>query len=193
MQYDIRHSHAVRRWRAMAITGLLGTVVISAAGCSGGSGGSGNKVVAAVSQSPSAAASGQGDPLAFSKCMRANGITDFPDPAGKGFINMPKDVDPNSPAFQKAQAACQKYVPAGASNSGPGQQGPGANTQLLQYSRCMRANGVLKFPDPDANGGVQIGVDSGIDPNSPAFKKAQSACQKYQPQGVQASPEPMSS
>jgi hypothetical protein len=193
MQDSIRRPGR-RRGRTMLIAGLLSTVVIAAAGCSNGP----KKVVAEVPASPSQAAAApsgrpSGDPLAFSRCMRAHGISDFPDPSGKGFVDLPSDIDPNSQTFKKAQTACQKYVPQGASNQGSEQQQQGSAAQMLQYSRCMRANGILKYPDPDANGGLQITVDSGIDPNSQAFKKAQSACQKYQPQGARnTSPQPMS-
>ena len=58
--------------------------------------------------------------LAYSECMRAHGITDFPDPqsqAGGGFglqirVNPGSDLDPNSPKFQAAQTACQSLMPA---------------------------------------------------------------------------------
>lgn len=48
--------------------------------------------------------------LAYSKCMRANGVDDFPDPtkAGGGVgIEAPKDLDANSPQVKKALAACR--------------------------------------------------------------------------------------
>jgi hypothetical protein len=44
----------------------------------------------------------------------------------------------------------------------------------------MRAHGVPNFPDPQFGGGgvrIQIGGAAGIDPNAPAFKSAQQACQ----------------
>jgi hypothetical protein len=49
--------------------------------------------------------------LAFSQCMRAHGISGFPDPTfGSGGaqlrIDKPSGIDPNSPAFQAAQKAC---------------------------------------------------------------------------------------
>jgi hypothetical protein len=49
--------------------------------------------------------------LAFSRCMRAHGITNFPDPTfggggGQLRIDKPSGIDPNSPAFQAAQKAC---------------------------------------------------------------------------------------
>ena len=55
--------------------------------------------------------------VAFSACMRENGVPDFPDPqpGGSGglVIHLSPDVDPSSPQFQKAQTTCQKQVPGG--------------------------------------------------------------------------------
>jgi hypothetical protein len=49
----------------------------------------------------------------------------------------------------------------------------------LQFSQCMRANGVPNFPDLDTNGNIQFPVTSPI-PQSPAFQSAPSGpCQKY--------------
>jgi hypothetical protein len=52
------------------------------------------------------------------ECMRAHGVTNFPDPT----VNVPgmlagfslKGLDPNSPQFQAAQKACQRLAPLGA-------------------------------------------------------------------------------
>ena len=53
--------------------------------------------------------------LAFSRCMRAHGISDFPDPSSQGGIALsPKpggDLDPNNPRFQAANRACQHDMP----------------------------------------------------------------------------------
>jgi len=57
--------------------------------------------------------------LKFSQCMRAHGITDFPDPQSVpgGGIRMSvratpgSDLDPNSPLFDAAQKACQSFMP----------------------------------------------------------------------------------
>jgi hypothetical protein len=56
--------------------------------------------------------------LAFAKCMRANGLPDFPDPQpGPDGLFPNSGVDRNSPTYQKAATACQKYLDqAGASN-----------------------------------------------------------------------------
>jgi hypothetical protein len=80
----------------------------------------------------------------FAKCMRANGVPDFPDPTNNGFqiqANGNSDLNPNNPTFENAQKVCAHKVgvpalsgsgsaPAGAiqatAGSGP-QGGPGGN------------------------------------------------------------------
>ncbi|HTX06972.1 MAG TPA: hypothetical protein VME22_00090 [Solirubrobacteraceae bacterium] len=48
----------------------------------------------------------------------------------------------------------------------------------------MRSHGVPNFPDPTATGGIPpISASSGINPGSPAFQAAQSACHKLMPGG----------
>jgi hypothetical protein len=52
--------------------------------------------------------------LAFSKCMRAHGIKDFPDPSNDGLSlkgGPGSDLDPANPQFQAAQKACQGNLP----------------------------------------------------------------------------------
>jgi hypothetical protein len=47
----------------------------------------------------------------------------------------------------------------------------------------MRAHGLPSFPDPTVGGGIHIQAGSGLAPFSPAFKTAQTACQKLLPGG----------
>jgi hypothetical protein len=68
--------------------------------------------------------------LHFSACMRAHGVTDFPDPqflnGGAGIrmmLGAGSGIDPNSPAFKSAQQACGSIIGKGfgkvpTSNSG---------------------------------------------------------------------------
>ncbi len=49
--------------------------------------------------------------LQFSQCMRAHGVTNFPDPTFSGGgvqlrLSQQSGIDPQSPAFQAAQKAC---------------------------------------------------------------------------------------
>lgn len=52
--------------------------------------------------------------LAFSSCMRAHGLKDFPDPSNGGLrlsVHPGSDLDPQNPTFRRAQQFCQKYLP----------------------------------------------------------------------------------
>jgi hypothetical protein len=59
--------------------------------------------------------------LKYAQCMRAHGVTKFPDPKpGGGLTIGPKvGVDPNTPTFKAAQQACQKLVPGGPTAHAP--------------------------------------------------------------------------
>jgi hypothetical protein len=131
--------------------------------------------------------------IAYSKCMRANGVTDFPDPTGNGINIGGTGINPRSPAFQTAQKACSKLLPGGGPQSHP------ASEQEIRTAtataECMRRHGVSGFPDPivsqespsslnpanyssiSAGGGIIIAIPKSIDPASPVFEKAASACQ----------------
>jgi hypothetical protein len=122
--------------------------------------------------------------LAYSQCMRAHGVTDFPDPDSQGRIQIQAGpgsaLDPNNPTFQSAQQACQSLQPK--PSAGQQQQNQQA---LLKYSQCMRSHGIKDFPDPTTSGGISIsaGPGSDLDPNNPTFQTAQTACQHYLPGG----------
>ena len=49
--------------------------------------------------------------LAFAHCMQTHGVPKFPDPTSQGALSLPQGVDPNSPAFQHALAACRSKAP----------------------------------------------------------------------------------
>jgi hypothetical protein len=78
---------------------------------------------------------------------------------------------------------------SGGDNAGGSTKGGGAaksadpKDKALAFAKCMRENGVAKFPDPDPGGGIKLTPESGVDMQSSAFKKAQEACKKFSPQG----------
>jgi hypothetical protein len=127
--------------------------------------------------------------LAYAKCMRAHGITNFPDPTvqdsarskGVGF-NLGAGIDTHSSQFQSASKQCQKQTGFGHISAAQLQQGMKA---MLNYADCMRSHGITNFPDPFENS-HQIGFNltgSGIDPNAPRVKAANKTCQPLMPGG----------
>ncbi len=50
----------------------------------------------------------------FAKCMRDNGVENFPDPSAEGGIMIggpDSGIDPGDPTFQAAQEKCQEFMP----------------------------------------------------------------------------------
>jgi hypothetical protein len=52
--------------------------------------------------------------LRFAKCMRDNGVANFPDPDANGgtMIEQGSGIDPESDSFKAAQQTCQQFMPA---------------------------------------------------------------------------------
>lgn len=165
--------------RSLMWPGLL-AVSVSLAAC-----GSSSPGTTALGQ----AAGGSSKALNFGSCMRSHGVPNFPDltsSSGGAFALRLQQVDGttevngvqvNGPAFKSAMQACRSELPGGGH---PGSLSASRREAALRFSRCMRAHGVPSFPDPQFSGGgvrIQIGGGTGLDPNAPAFKSAQQACQ----------------
>ncbi|MGO9899940.1 MAG: hypothetical protein ACLP0J_09650 [Solirubrobacteraceae bacterium] len=70
--------------------------------------------------------------------------------------------------------------------SSPSKSASNLEAAGISFADCMRSHGVPNFPDPSsAGGGVQFS-GYGINSQSPAFRSAQSACQKLMPGGIGA-------
>jgi hypothetical protein len=67
---------------------------------------------------------------------------------------------------------------AGAANSGDSTQAT-KREKAVKFAECVRAHGVPHFPDPDASGDFNFGVDV----SAAVFDKAVSACKALQPPG----------
>ncbi len=125
-------------------------------------------------------------PGALSRCMRANGVSGFPDPiAGpNGAVGLPLTVTGDGslmaggktfagPAVRSAERACKAYLPP--TGGPPPQVAAALRRQQLAFARCMRAHGVPSFPDPTFSGGPNV-LPAGINPQSPAFRSAARVC-----------------
>ena len=166
-------------WSVAALIAL--TLLVTS--CSQGDSKSPGTAIAGSGAVGSSSSSGTTKPsaLAYSQCMRAHGIKDFPDPGSDGDIqlNAGPDSDLSGPKFQAADSACKSLLPNHAVAP--------ANLKAasLKYAKCMRANGIADFPDPKADGRLQLQATPGgdLDPNNPTFKSANDACKQYLPAG----------
>ncbi len=190
---------------ALLTTATLLSVALALAGCGGSSSptvahlSSGKGASSASSEgggpSPESTTSPEQAMIAFAKCMRSNGVPNFPDPtAGGGFLFHASPGLISSPSFKAAQAKCHKLMPGG------GPPGPGLTTnpssqtlaKMLTIAQCMRKHGVSDFPDPRTSvpskpfgsgygvisdiEGVILVFPSTIDQQSPTFTRAAAAC-----------------
>jgi hypothetical protein len=145
----------VRRPRptaTLALVALIGLIGLIGAGC-----GSDAPAEPAAATSPSEttanADAGRTKKLTardkavkFAECLRAHGVTDFPDPDAKGDFDYGVSVTPA--VWTKAVSACKDLQPPGTLS---GKRTPKEQSGALRFAQCMRDNGVKDFPDP-ANG-----------------------------------------
>jgi hypothetical protein len=188
-------SSSTRRRSRPARAGLL-TLVLAAVAALGllasSCGGSSGEGVAQV-DSTQTTTTGSDSPnvskraalVAYSACMRENGLPNFPDPKPSGgglslSFGPENGIDVSSPQFKTAQQACKKLL------ANLGEQSPQEQAEQLQqareYSACMRENGAPNFPDPKAgaDGGTEFNLGPSVDPSSPQFKAAENACRQLE-------------
>jgi hypothetical protein len=111
----------------------------------------------------------------FAQCMRSHGIKNFPDPVNGAFSFSgvgPDSVDPSSPAFQAAKAACIHLVPGEAQRLAVTAQDLAAGDKL---AACMRSHGFPAFPDPTSQN--VFDVPKSINIALPGYQSAFSTCQ----------------
>jgi hypothetical protein len=167
---------------ATSARAVLGLVLVSTLAAACGSSGTGGPIGATT-------ASGDSSPIALSRCMRANGLSNFPDPTmgsgGEGFPGgiiqsiggglTADGITFNGPALSRAERACSRYLtPKGP----PPQLSAAQRKRLLALAACMRSHGVPNFPDPPISGAGGPRVINGPTPNlsSPAAQTAVRAC-----------------
>ena len=150
--------------------------------CACGSSGGGSQTAVGATT-----ATGNASPLALSHCMRAHGVSNFPDPnqrpggLGLSIVQTPgssaltvQGVTFSGPAFQTAERACRQYLtPSGP----PPALSASRRARLVTFAKCMRAHGVPSFADPtSALVGVVATKRPSERPGSPAFRHAVSVC-----------------
>lgn len=174
------HPVSNRMHRIAALTTAVSLVALDIAACGGST----------QPNATTAAASNTG--LTFARCMRANGVRNFPDPStnSSGVISVHPSgssntltvngVSVNAPAFRSATAKCQKDLPTGHVSAARFAE---ITKGALAMARCMRSHGVPNFPDPTVSDGPQGLIVTGnlkaahININAPAFQHAMKTCQ----------------
>lgn len=144
--------------------GVAVGVLVLVAACSGGGSRAGAR------SSPAAASTRSPSVVAYSACMRAHGVPNFPDPDSSG--RLPKgdavSFGVSDSRLQTARRACRHLLPHTDGSLDPASlqqcllagECPQALvqralTEMRNFARCMRTSGVPNWPDPTTgeNGG----------------------------------------
>jgi hypothetical protein len=179
------------RRRPLIFTFVAAMAAVSLLAASCGAGRAPRAGVANLGRTTTAAAGGAatggsspgGSLVEYASCMRSHGVLSFPDPASFGSSTAIKaaksqmaqisESETSSATFQAAQRACAKdYGPPANSTL---HVSPQEMQRLLAVSRCMRAHGVLNFPDPNPASG-ELTAPAGISRNSVQVLAALRAC-----------------
>jgi hypothetical protein len=124
---------------ALALVALIGLI---SAGCGSN----------APSESGTASGAGTGgskkptdrdQAVKFAECVRAHGVSDFPDPNAKNDFEY--GVSVSAAVWKKAIDACKELQPPGTFSS---KRSPKQQSASLKFADCIRRNGVKDFPDP---------------------------------------------
>lgn len=189
-----------RRRHYLPVAAALLGLVLAAAACSSdpsnpGVARAGTSQTTGASTTNQAASNSSGSrgaaQLAYSQCMRAHGVANFPDPNSQGAISIQgggssgndasNGLDPNNPTFQAADKACRSKLPVPTKA-----QQAQAMQNALKQARCMRAHGIKDFPDPQSSNGritmtINGSAGSDLNPNNPLFQQAQKVCMPNAP------------
>jgi hypothetical protein len=186
-----RRTGRPRPLRAVALAAAVAGTALLAAACGGSSGG-------ADTFAPGAT---YAQTLAFAKCMRANGVPNFPNPDRQGNFNPanpevqamdgggappqgPHTVSPQRNALMQ----CRSVLPNAATGLTLQQIQQISQQNLssaVKAAHCMRAHGITNFPDPIASnqgGGVSwqpviSAIQAGlVSTGTPSYETAFMAC-----------------
>jgi len=159
----------------------MAAAALLTAACSGSpsSTGSGGSLTAGGSANSSSA-------VAYSRCVRAHGVPNFPDPDSNGQI--PKEAV--VPALREVGDSRAKAATNACANLNPaGQESPTLTAReqqdYLRAAACMRSHGITNFPDPVFSGGsVHFPIPLSIDTSSTPFTQARQTCERLIPAGL---------
>ena len=162
---------------------LLAPIALLAAACTSGSHGASVarlSAVATTASTPPSSAAGSDlatEALAFARCLRANGLPNWPDPLSNGAFDKSK-LQATGYSTTQVRAVedgpCKSLLPTTAPST------PNSQTITTQQQQdyvnavaCMRSHGYSNFPDPTFSGGhVTLTPPPGVDTNSTQFTSA---------------------
>ena len=185
---------------------MISAVVVLLAACSGDAGTQvaslegGPVGTVTVDEEPTDTQSDEDAILAFSACMRDNGLEDFEDPEidadgsiAFGFRALVQDGEVDRDTVRAAMQECRIHL-EGLSLAASDIDRTEIEDQMLEFAACMRDNGI-DMEDPDFSrtpdqGGPGSGPFAALDQDDPQFQAAMEACGDIFEGGLPAGPGP---
>jgi hypothetical protein len=137
---------------ALALAGLVSVISVGCGSNDSAENGSTASSTGTASSSGTPGSSGTGGSkkltardkaVKFAECVRAHGVSDFPDPDEKNQFEYGVSVTPA--VWEKAVNACKDLQPPGTLS---GKRTPKQQSASLRFAQCIRDHGVKDFPDP---------------------------------------------
>jgi uncharacterized protein YceK len=128
-----------RKLRPLVALGLAGLIGLITAGC----GSSASSTTGTASSGANTKLTARDKAVKFAECIRAHGVSDFPDPDAKHQFQY--GVSVSRAVWKQATTACKDLQPPGALSS---KRTPKQQSASLRFAQCVRDNGVKDFPDP---------------------------------------------
>jgi hypothetical protein len=83
--------------------------------------------------------------------MRSHGVPNFPDSSNNGKFPTAQQLGVGNSQLSAAEVVCVHLLPAGTNDQFPAGEVPQILSGMLNFSRCMRSNGVPNWPDPSVD------------------------------------------
>ena len=134
--------------RPLAVLAMVALIGVISAGCGSNAASETGTAGSAGTTSDSGSggnkqATARDKAVKFAECIRAHGVSDFPDPNEKNQFEYGVSVTPA--VWDKATTACKDLQPPGTLS---GKRTPKQQSASLRFAQCIRDNGVKDFPDP---------------------------------------------
>jgi len=128
-----------RRLRPLLALGLAGLIGLISAGC----GSNASSESGSAGSGANAKLTARDKAVKFAECIRAHGVSDFPDPDAKNQFQY--GVSVSRAVWKQATTACKDLQPPGTLS---GKRTPKQQSASLRFAQCVRDHGVKDFPDP---------------------------------------------
>src|SRR3954465_12055679 len=126
----------IRKLRPLVVLALVALIT---AGC----GSSASSKTGTASSGANTKLTARDKAVKFAECIRAHGVSDFPDPDAKNDFQYGVSVTPT--VWKQATTACKDLQPPGTLSA---KRTPKQQSASLRFAQCVRDHGVKDFPDP---------------------------------------------